>query len=198
MLKVSYLLSKYMHKFFFILIFFFSICFFLFPSSIIQDYNKNLQLPFAEKQSIDQTSDNKTTFSFRIGNVDGDLTLYGFWKIKLGYGAGFTLFPELEWILTKNGITDGLIFDQSRLFSLNWKTDTGIFFHFFINDNVDDTEFTFRYDVGKFFNSFYITNKFQEYEVNPYRSLKGGKPQDINFGFDMGNRIYKRKIRYTI
>jgi len=168
---------------------------FLYSNIKLKNYNIFLQVPSLSESVKDETSDKPSAFSFRIGKIDGDIKILGYWKIKLGYAFGFTVYPdELKWILTYPGITEGIIFDQSRLFSLDWTTTSGIYFHLFFNDNAEDTEFTFRYNHNKFFNSLYITNKPDEIQVNAFRQLKGGRPQDINFGFDWGNRIYKGRF----
>ena len=182
-----------MRKLVFIILFFVN-SFFIYSSVLLKDYNDDLLLPFSVKEQKDVTTDIPTSFSFKIGKIDGEINIFGYWKLRLGYCTGFTLYPELKWIVTKPGYTEGIIFEQQRLFSMDWITDTGLYLHLFFNDDAEDTEFTFRYTVGKFFNSFYITNKFQEYQVNPYRALKGGRAQDINFGFDWGNRLYRGRF----
>lgn len=177
-----------------ILIVFISISSIFSAKIILKDYNQELQLPPSLSQTVDATKDIPISFSFKIGKIDGDISIFGNWDLKIGYGAGFTIYPELEWILTKSNMNEGIIFDQKRIFSLDWTSDRGLYFHLFFNDDANDTEFTFKYEVGKLFNSLYITNKFPKLEVNPYRSLKGGRAQDINFGFDWGNNIYKGRF----
>ncbi|MCK4798497.1 MAG: hypothetical protein KAT05_14040, partial [Spirochaetes bacterium] len=177
-----------------ILILFLYVSNYFFSSVKLIDYNFDLSIPSLVDEIYDATADIPTSFSFKIGKIDGDINIFGSWKLKLGYGAGFTLYPELTWVLTKPNMKEGVIFEQKRLFFLEWTTDRGIYFHLFFNDNADDTEFTFKYEVGKLFNSLYITNKFKKVEVNPYRSLSGGRAQDINFGFDWGNNIYKGRF----
>ncbi|MBN2544632.1 MAG: hypothetical protein JXB50_02465 [Spirochaetes bacterium] len=167
----------------------------LYSNIKLENYNLYLQVPSLSENIKDETSDKPPSFSFRIGKIDGDIKILGYWKIKLGYAFGFTVYPdELKWILTYPGIVEGIIFDQSRLFSLDWTTTSGIYFHLFFNDNAEDTEFTFKYKHNRFFNSLYITNKPDEIQVNSFRELKGGRPQDINFGFDWGNRFYKGRF----
>jgi|GEM_PF-3775542 len=164
-----------------------------FCSVVVPDYNLQLLIP-EQISDTDATSDVKTSFSFKIGKIDGDISIIGVWTIRLGYGTGFTLYPEIAWLLTNPGMREGIIFEQKRLFALDWVTDSGIYLHLFFNDNIDDTEFTFEYTVRKFINKIYITNQIKEVEVNPYRSLRGGKAQDINFGFDWGNRFYRGRF----
>ena len=109
----------------------------LFSKPKLKDYNPFLILPFElseDKEIKDRDKEKKTSFSFNIGNVDGSLNIIGEWDIKIGYGAGFTLYPELVWILTLTNFKDGLIFEQKRLFSLDWITDSGIFLHLFLKE----------------------------------------------------------------
>lgn len=160
---------------------------------MITDYNQELSLPAYSVQT-DTLEKKGTVYNFKIGKIDSDINIFGFWNIKIGYGFGVTIYPEVTWILTIPGMMEGIIFDQTRLLSLDWKTDNGVYLHLFFNDDPDDTEYTFRYDVGTFFNSLYITNKPGEIKINPYRSIKGGRAQDINFGFDYGNNIYKGRF----
>ena len=181
---------------------FFCIAFiYLHASIVIPDYKFDIPLDKLDKgesgdQSIDPSKRKNDTkspniFSFKLGNIPGDLTIVGNWKVRLGYGSGFVLFPELMWLTNVAGMKEGVIFEQERLFSLDWITENGINLHLFFNDNLEESEFTFKYWLGKIFNSFYITNKFNELDVNPYRSLKGGKVSDINVGFDWGTKFYK-------
>lgn len=169
----------------------------LFSKPKLIDYNQFLILPFElseEKDIKDREKEKKTTFSFNIGNVDGELNIIGEWDIKIGYGVGFTLYPELVWILTLSNFREGLIFEQKRLFSLDWITDSGIFLHLFFNDDINASEFTFKYEHNKTFKSLYITNRFNGLQVNPYRELTGGNVSDINFGFDWQTRVYKGRF----
>ncbi|HOL56581.1 MAG TPA: hypothetical protein PLD75_03370 [Spirochaetota bacterium] len=170
---------------------------FLFSKPKLKDYNPFLILPFElseDKEIKDRDKEKKTSFSFNIGNVDGSLNIIGEWDIKIGYGAGFTLYPELVWILTLTNFKDGLIFEQKRLFSLDWITDSGIFLHLFFNDDVNASEFTFKYEHNKYFKSLYITNKFSGLNINPYRELTGGNVNDINFGFDWEIKFYRGRF----
>ncbi len=164
----------------------------IFSEIVLKDFNSELDIP--DSSINDSTSDNPTSFSFKIGKIDGDISILGILKIRLGYGAGFTLYPEILWALTNKDFREGIMFEQERFLSLDWITASGVYLHLFFNDNIEDTEFSFKYTVGKFFNSLYITNQFNDLKVNPFRSLKGGKAQDINFGFDWGNRIYKGRF----
>lgn len=161
----------------------------------LNDYNPDLLIPSMTPVVSDTTTDiPQTSFSFKIGKFDSALNVFGSWKIELGYGAGLTLYPELAWILTNPEMIEGIKFNQERLISLDWITDNGIYLHLFFNDRVEDTEFDFSYTPGKFFNKLYITNMFKGLQINPYRKLEGGKAQDVNFGFDWGNKIYKGRF----
>lgn len=167
----------------------------IYASVILPDYK--LDLPF----DIDEQYDKKDKeeiynklFSFNFSNIPGDLIILGNWNIKLGYGTGFVLYPELMWLVNVPNMKEGVIFEQERLFSLDWTTDEGIKLHLFFNDDLDQTEFSFKYNVSKIFNSIYITNRFNNIKVNPYRNMKGGKVTDINFGFDWGYKFYKGRF----
>ena len=182
-----------MKKFAVIIFFIFSI-YFINAGKIIPDYNFMLNLPQSivteSKDASADLSSDKTIFTFKIGKIDGDLSILGYWKIKLGYGLGFTLSPLYKVVMAVPDMKDGLIFTQERLFSLDWITENGLNLHLFFNDDFNQTEFTFRYEFAKVLNSLYITNKFNEFEINPFRSLKGGKATDINIGFDIKKDFY--------
>jgi hypothetical protein len=177
-------------------LFFTFISFFLYSGIKLSDYNTDLEMPFSVNPVVtaDQSADNKTAFSFKIGKIDGDISIFGYWKLKIGYGLGFTTYPDFAWILNVPNMNSGIIFEQERVFALDWITDSGINLHLFFNDDINATEYTFKYNVGKIFNGLYITNKFNGLEVNPYRTLKGGKAQDINFGFDWQYKFYKGRF----
>lgn len=180
-----------MKKFLIVVTFsFLSFC--TYASIVLPDYNNNLIIPdIGNKKQIETKNKSMTSFKFKIGNVGSDFSILGSWTIDLGVGFGFTLYPELAWLVTVPGIRSGVIFKQKRLFALDWTTISGLSLHLFFNDNIDATEFSFKYNVGKKFKSLYITNKFNGLQVNPYRELKGGKAQDINFGFNWGHKFYK-------
>lgn len=167
---------------------------YFYPSIFLQNYNTLLYLP-----SLSPTIENKNQeevkngafFSFRAADIDSNLSILGFWRIKIGVGLGFTLFPELRWIMTYPNLNKGLIFEQSRLFSLDWKTENGIFLHLFFDDDIDNTVFTFKFEQDKLLRSFYITNKISEIEINPFRHIRQGKSTDITTGITLGNHFYK-------
>jgi len=163
----------------------------------LPDFNSSLDIPNVNSKKIAQNfdqSEDKTLFSFNLGKIDGDISILGNWKLKVGFGTGFTLYPELRYLVSVSGMKEGIIFEQKRLISLDWVTENGIFLHLFFNDDMNATEYTFKYELGKVFNGFYITNKFSGLEVNPYRKLKGGKAQDINFGFDWKAKFYNGRF----
>lgn len=161
----------------------------------IKDYNDFLILPFEIDEKENTSEKNvKESFSLKIGNIDGQINIIGELDIKFGYGLGFTLYPEIAWLLTLSNFKDGLIFEQRRLFSLDWITTSGIFLHLFFNDDLNASEFTFKYEPNKYFNSLYITNKFNGLQINPYRELTGGNVNDINFGFDWQTKFYKGRF----
>lgn len=167
---------------------------------LLPDYNKRLSLPpIVDKKRADKEKEEPLTlFNFNVGNVEGDLTLLGNWKLRLGFGTGFTLNPELNWLLSIAGMSEGVIFEQERLFSLDWTTDRGIYFHLFFNDDLEATEFNFRYEPGLAFNSLYIANNIETKELNPYRKLESGRAQDLNFGFDWGHRFYRGRFDFKL
>ncbi|OHD14710.1 MAG: hypothetical protein A2Y34_01200 [Spirochaetes bacterium GWC1_27_15] len=171
---------------------FINIYFSLFCGIILPDYNKTLPLPFIQPKN--ETKDQKLIFSFKIGDVPGDLSIFGNWKIRVGFGTGFVLFPELAFLLNVPNMKQGLIFEQQRVFTVDWITDNGINLHLFFNDDLNATEFSFKYQVQKVLNSIYITNKFNGFSVNHFRELKGGRPQDINFGLDWQHKFYKGRF----
>ncbi|HPO49967.1 MAG TPA: hypothetical protein PLO89_06535, partial [Spirochaetota bacterium] len=163
----------------------------LFSSITIPDSKPDL--PFDSDNKSSQNKEEKITsplFSFKIGNIPGSLVILGSWNIKLGFGAGFVLYPELMFLANVPDMKEGIVFEQERLFALDWTTENGIDLHLFFNDDLEQSELTFKYQVGKIFNSIYITNKFSSLKINPYRTLKGGKVSDINIGFDWGHKIY--------
>lgn len=162
------------------------------------DYDSTLKIPDSGEFSVAEPKRDEPfeLLNFKLGGIDGDLSIVGDWRIKIGYGAGFTLYPEIAWLLTLNNINNGVVFEQKRLLSLDWNTDAGLFLRLFFNDDIDQTEFLFSYNLGKAFNSLYITNKFNDLKVNPYRTLSGGKMQDINFGFDWGAKFYKGRFDF--
>lgn len=164
----------------------------------IIDYDAILKIPDSGEFSVAEPKQDEPfeLLNFKLGSIDGDLSIVGDWRIKIGYGAGFTLYPEIAWLLTLNNINNGVVFEQKRLLSLDWNTDAGLFLRLFFNDDINQTEFLFSYNLGKAFNSLYITNKFNNLEVNPYRTLSGGKTQDINFGFDWGAKFYKGRFDF--
>ncbi|HOV14274.1 MAG TPA: hypothetical protein PK771_08330, partial [Spirochaetota bacterium] len=167
----------------------------LYSSIIIPDYKLNLPFDSEKKDESEKKDDKKSEFlSFKLGNIPGDLTILGNWKVKLGFGTGFVLYPELMWLTNVPNMREGVIFEQERLFALDWTTENGINLHLFFNDDLEQSEFTFKYELGKIFNSIYITNKFSDLKLNPYRNMKGGKVSDINVGFDWGHKFYKGRF----
>ncbi|MCG8571794.1 MAG: hypothetical protein MJB14_16785, partial [Spirochaetes bacterium] len=169
-----------------------------FSNILLLDFNQQLAIPDINQAEAGQEEGTAALpaqiFNFNIGKIEGDLSLFGYWKIILGFGTGFLLNPELAWIVDITGFTDGLKFEQERVFSLDWYTDSGIFLHLFFNDNIDDSEFEFRYNVNQVINSLYISNKIETYPINPYRNLESGRAQDINMGLDWEHRFYKGRF----
>ncbi len=162
---------------------------------VLKDYNSDLNPDFLDKpKTLEKESKEKSLFSFVIGSHDTDLSLMGTWELKLGYGLGFTLFPELAWISTLPGYKEGIIFEQKRTLAVNWTSSKGFVLTGFINDQIEQSEFKFTYNHNNIFKSLFITNKFPDYVVNPYRSLQGGKFSDINFGMDWGADLYSGRF----
>ncbi len=162
-------------------------------SASVVNADHNNQIALTENNFLINSSfadDNRTRFDFMINNHHTDIVLLGNWEIKLGYGLGFTLFPEISWLNTIPDFNDGIIFEQKRAFALNWMSDSGISFDLFVNDQLEQTEFTFRYQYDNVFKSLFITNKFEDRQINPYRKLTGGKVTDINFGLEWETPYY--------
>lgn len=184
-----------MKKTYIISIVFIHIYFNLFSSVLLFDYNTDLSPPSSLSPHIDtekkQQDEQKTIFSFNIGRIDGDLSLFGYWKLKIGFGKGFSLHPSLDWSLRIKGMTDGVIFEQERVIALDYYTTSGVYLHLFFNDEIEQTEFTFRYTLNKNFKSFYITNQTEKRAISPYRDLQSGSARDINAGFNWGTRFYR-------
>jgi hypothetical protein len=163
---------------------------------VLPDYTTSLDLPqlLSDDDDVAREESAPLQFSFKLGDVDGDLLIAGSWKLKLGFGTGFTLYPELTLLNTISDMNQGVVFEQKRAFALDWATGSGINLHLFFNDIVDQTEVSFTYEVGKIFKELYITNAFNDYTVNPWRSLSGGGVQDVNFGFSWGHSFYQGRF----
>ncbi len=132
-----------------------------------------------------------SVFAFSFNQLQGEVSLTGYWNITIGLSASISYNPEFVFLSGNSGFLDSLILLQERLINLNIITGTGLTFSLFAPDDINKTEFTLQYSSNSVLKKFYISNSIEPIQINPYRTIQNSRAEDIAAGINWGNSVYR-------